>query len=68
MIRFSKKTSTDAKTDKDADIPLGARPTEHPPEENRFEQIRRKVAEGHGKSGTDGDLRKERTVKDYRRA
>ncbi|WP_161601078.1 hypothetical protein [Neoaquamicrobium microcysteis] len=53
MIIFSKKTSTAANTDNEVDMRHEAMPTEDSLQENRFEQIRRKAAEGHSKSAKD---------------
>ena len=67
MIMFSNKNSAAGNTAKEEDVRREAPPAERLPEENRFDEIRRKAAEGHRKSDTDGTLRRARqTAQDNR--
>lgn len=67
MIMFSKKHPAAGKTVKEEHVGRESTPAERLPEENRFDEIRRKAAEGHRKSDTDGTLRRARqTAQDNR--
>jgi len=67
MILFSKKHPAAVETAKEEPARRESTPAERVPEENRFDEIRRKAAEGHRKSDTDGTLRRARqTAEDNR--
>ena len=60
MIMFSKKHPAAGNTAKEEHVRRESTPAERLSEENRFDEIRRKAAEGHRRSDTDGTLRRAR--------